>query len=715
MTMQVSKGEFDRRVKLLEQKVQESANKLMSDYKTFVERVNAVVSENGDFNQYAAIVDRINSCFDTNGQFDGSHIAPLSIETAALSVGQRSQALNLKNVKFTISEYLRGIHNYGKLVISDENGEAPNNSYGTLTHYTLFNNENGEAIGDATFNIAYKITTNNSIPLYDSSLSEDQNKSLHYIYAQLPCTKESDGTYVYHKENGNNPTANIIVDIRQLQIEGNEQGENPPSTFPNCLWILLGTISKEFSGTRDGVGYKYRIVDLNYGLTTINGRLITTGRIEGSGDNHAYFDLDRGKIGGKIEFDSINTNGLLSLIGGATEQSVTDLEGWILYNKKLYRLHSSRTSRPSGDPKTLDNSDDPSNINWGNSWSETIPTTTSSYIWTCNVSFKYKPSATTKYKEQAIEAPIYDAGLTTDAIALSQSTTINGGLILSSKIQCGSGSATAGMMGISNVDYAFWAGNSNPDNANYWVKKNGSAKFGDLNIASDGILSFKNSSLVIQKSNYSVSFSEDSLERNVTIRSGDYNKSEQYIYDSEWNNGWGAATVLTDTDWIIVKVKFSGTYNISASTDGQIILTVKTEGSDATSSNKTISITNLSGSTIKNGTFNEDIYISYNPYYDIGLNKLNFIVTPSRTYGNTSGVVTINTLNIYIKYEFTLCVNAKEGFNIFNNGYTIYKKNARTLVFCGFDNNSVRFVKIVHSDGSSDDNRFIITTTSLLS
>ena len=79
MDMNVSKGEFDRRVKLLEQKVQESANKLVSDYKTFVERINSIVSDNGDFNRYAAIVDRINSCFDTNGQFDGSHIAPLSI------------------------------------------------------------------------------------------------------------------------------------------------------------------------------------------------------------------------------------------------------------------------------------------------------------------------------------------------------------------------------------------------------------------------------------------------------------------------------------------------------------------------------------------------------------------------------------------------------------------------------------------------------------
>lgn len=277
MTMQVSKGEFDRRVKLLEQKVQQSANKLINDYKEFVERINSITSDNADFNRYAAIVDRINSCFDTNGQFDGSHIAPLSIETSALSVGQRSQALNLKNVKFDVKEYTRDTNNYGVLSVTDENNGTSDN--GLLTHYTLFNNEQGEAIGNAEFNITY------------SNISLSNNTALHYIYAKLPCTKSSDGTYIYSKVNDNNPTAEIIVDINQKTIEG---GDN----FDGFLWILLGTISKEFYKS----GGLYRIVDLNYGLTTINGRLITTGRIEGSiGNNPAYIDLDLGEIGGCFE------------------------------------------------------------------------------------------------------------------------------------------------------------------------------------------------------------------------------------------------------------------------------------------------------------------------------------------------------------------------------------------------------------------------------
>ena len=630
MTMhQVSKGEFDRRVKLLEQKVKESTSsliaRLQAESEAFIEKLrntqldieslkNEIDGTETDldnlvtsFNNYTANTIRISDVFDANGQFDGSKIKPLSIDTAAISVGQRSQQLTLTGVNFAVNDYSSG---NGSLVWEG----------GTMFHYGFgitdaspklysigngsFNFANGnsyyiyavfkrvESI-DVTYNLIGKISKdyydeckNSNVLFLDntgSTAATSYNADTQYYLKQQAERNKSD----------NDSTAYILVSQSQIDVDGKIHGTSSyfnPSIIPGsgysssqkCFYVQLGYVSGTQTGSN---GYNYRKVDMTYGQTTINGRLITTGRIEGTtGTNPAYFDLDAGEIGGSVN-----------------------------------------------------------------------------------------------------------------------------------KITVGSGSSTVGMIKDGTNNVAIWAGSENGSNSSpIYIKKDGSAKFGDLNIASDGILSFKNSSLVIQKSNYSVSFTKDSLERNVTIRSGDYGISEQYIYDSAWNNGWGAATATVDTDWIIVKVNFSGTYNISAYTEGQIIFTVKTEGTDATSSNETISISNLNGSTIKSGTFNKDIYISYNPYYDLGLNKLNFIVTPSRTYGSSSGVVTINTLNIYVKYEFTLCVNAKEGFNIFNNGYTIYKKNARTLVFCGFDNNNVRFIKIVHSDGNSDDNRFIITTTSLI-
>lgn len=480
MTMQqVSKGEFDRRVKLLEQKVQQSANKLMNDYKEFVERINSINSDNADFNRYAAIVDRINSCFDTNGQFDGSHIAPLSIETAALSVGQRSQSLNLRNVKFEVKEYTRGTNNYGVLRVTDENGDQTSGTYGELTHYTLFDKQlpNGEFVGDvAYFDVCYEdIVINNLTPVSGKTKSD-----LWYIYIKLPCEaiQVSDNKKIFLCDNTRG--ANIYISQEQIVVDGKY------STTDKYLYVQLGTISKEFSGTRDGVNYIYRIVDLNYGLTTINGRLITTGRIEGSTQNGAWFDLDQGIIGGNIQFNSAwndNINSYLTSNNYAQTSYVDNKTGIKYITETLYYSTSSdQMSTPSAPNSRITND----GVSAG-SWSLKVPTS-GYFYYTCTQSYGIKNNTIYDFTHGNV---IYDQALTTSATALKGTTTIAGGLLLSQKIITGSGNNCAVLNGTDS--YSFWAGNSSASYAPVWIKRDGSAYFNSV-IIDNSYFKMKNES-----------------------------------------------------------------------------------------------------------------------------------------------------------------------------------------------------------------------------
>ena len=469
MEMNVSKGEFDRRVKLLEQKVNESAKKLLTDYKEFVERVSSITTDNEDFNRYAAIVDRINSCFDTNGQFDGSHIAPLSIDTAALTVGQRSQALNLKDVRFSIDEYKSTDSEYpnGILKITNQNGETPAspNNYGILTHYTLFNNAQGEPIGDAEFKIMYNASV--SIPSND----------LVYIYAELPCEKDNNG-YIYSSSNN---TALITLSTDKKTVE---------STYSNdhkYICVLLGTISKRFSKTVDSIVYYYKIVDLNYGLTTVNGRLITTGRIEGStGTNPAYFDLDEGKIGGNIEFNS-NWNSNISNYLTSNNYTTTDYVDGKTGIKYVTETIYYSTSTDSKSTPGLPQSRVTSNSETAGSWSLKLPTS-GYFYYTSTQSYGIKNNV---IYDLTFGNVVFDQALTTSATALKGTTSIAGGLLLSQKIITGSGNNCAVLNG-TDV-YSFWAGNSSASNAPVWIKRDGSAYFNSV-IIDNSYFKMKNES-----------------------------------------------------------------------------------------------------------------------------------------------------------------------------------------------------------------------------
>ena len=89
--------------------------------------------------------------------------------------------------------------------------------------------------------------------------------------------------YIYARCLKNGNTGGILLSQAQLLLEDGD--------YYN---FLIGVLSSVIGGTS-------RIATATFGQTTINGRFITTGRIQ-SADGLTYFDLDAGVIGGKIVF-----------------------------------------------------------------------------------------------------------------------------------------------------------------------------------------------------------------------------------------------------------------------------------------------------------------------------------------------------------------------------------------------------------------------------
>ena len=277
MTMQVTKGEFDRRVKLLEQQVKAYNNnllgKLQAEHDEFIKKIGEIdVSELppdfiSDYNNFKANFQRIDSAFDSDGEFDGSRIQPNTVSTAALTVGQRSQQLSLTGVSFGVEPYNHDNNNYGELSWSQ----------GKMFHY-------GFGVGD----------TPKEYTISDGNFSLGNNA--YYIYAYI-ADLESTTT-----------TAIIKVSTNQIKVDG----EGKPSGFPSGYYIQLGYVSTELYAPNSSGNIYYRKVDTTYGSTTINGRLITTGRIEGTtGTNPAYIDLDTGEIGGSFHLFTATANNLI--------------------------------------------------------------------------------------------------------------------------------------------------------------------------------------------------------------------------------------------------------------------------------------------------------------------------------------------------------------------------------------------------------------------
>lgn len=179
--------------------------------------------------------------FDPDGDYFSEKIKPLSIETAMLAVGAKSQQFVLKNVTFE--------PNYNSSYI------YLRISAGTLEHYAIRED------GVATWILAAQTFT------LDTS-------SAYYIYAR--CNKSD-------------RAATWLISTEQFKVE-DEAGQ---------YLFLIGTVSspQQIAGTLQ----KVRSVSLTYGFSIINGRFIKTGRIESTAGN-CYFDLDNNEIGGVLQF-----------------------------------------------------------------------------------------------------------------------------------------------------------------------------------------------------------------------------------------------------------------------------------------------------------------------------------------------------------------------------------------------------------------------------
>ena len=193
--------------------------------------------------RWLATQELLNMVFDTEGQYYAEKIKPLSIETTMLSVGAKSQQFVLNNT----------------LLETNINGN-PNTftaSGGILTHYAIENDTR-------TWLLAGVSETG----LPTGGL---------YIYAKCSRTT-NEGTFY------------LSTDALKADVDA------------NYYFFLVGTIS---SAIADADGKRAaRIMSLTYGATTINGRFINTGRIQSANGGTAYFDLDKGEVGGKIKFVS---------------------------------------------------------------------------------------------------------------------------------------------------------------------------------------------------------------------------------------------------------------------------------------------------------------------------------------------------------------------------------------------------------------------------
>lgn len=200
--------------------------------------------------------------FDPEGNYYSDKIKPLSIETTMLAAGARSQQFVLQNTRF------------------EPNYEGNPNTVrvvgGTLVHYTIAETIKSWQLNTATF-------------------SNLVSGTVYYIYARC----EKNGT-----------AGNIVFDTVQRKVDGD----------PTYYYFLVGSLS---SAITDADGNRpARLIALTYGATTINGRFITTGRIQ-TGDGNTYIDLDNnqfriGDASRAIEYN-VNNSGNVKIKNATVE------------------------------------------------------------------------------------------------------------------------------------------------------------------------------------------------------------------------------------------------------------------------------------------------------------------------------------------------------------------------------------------------------------
>lgn len=291
--------------------------------------------------------------FDPEGHYYSEKIRPLSIETTMLATGARSQQFVLRQTQFWTN--YEGNPNKVRII------------GGTLVHYTIDENIKNWFLTTETF-------------------SDLVSNMPYYIYAR--CQK-------------NGISGNIVFDTVQRKIDSD----------PMYYYFLIGSLS---SALTDADGKRpARLISLTYGASTINGRFITTGRIQSS-DGKTYFDLDGGEIGGNIKF--VSSDGSV--------KDVSDLEEMIGDNNKVY------TTQPIPPYKK------------GDIWVD------GKVLRKCNVTRTTGNFVASDW-EEAVE---YD----------NTQTVINGGIITSGTVQLAGngGSILAGITGdgTAATSVRFWAG-----------------------------------------------------------------------------------------------------------------------------------------------------------------------------------------------------------------------------------------------------------------
>lgn len=309
--------------------------------------------------------------FDPEGHYYSEKIKPLSIETTMLATGARSQQFVLQNTRFEPN--YEGNPNTVKVV------------GGTLVHYTIEETVKSWQLNTATF-------------------SNLVSGTVYYIYAR--CQKT--GT-----------AGNIVFDTVQRKVDSD----------PTYYYFLVGSLSSAITDT-DGKR-PARLIALTYGATTINGRFLTTGRVQ-SADGQTYFDLDAGEIGGNIKF--VSSDGSI--------KDVADLEEMIGDDNKVY------TAKPIPPYKK------------GDIWVD------GKVLRKCNVTRTTGNFVASDW----VEAVEYD----------NTQTVINGGIVTSGTVQLAGngGSILAGITGDGTVatSVRFWAGatKANRASAPFRVLQDGS-------------------------------------------------------------------------------------------------------------------------------------------------------------------------------------------------------------------------------------------------
>ncbi|MDD4820789.1 MAG: hypothetical protein PHD21_08155, partial [Flavobacteriales bacterium] len=129
-------------------------------------------------------------------------------------------------------------------------------------------------------------------------MEKDEIKRWNLIDGTVGDLVEKEPYYIYARCDKNGDAGTLVLDTKAVKY----------NTDDEFYFFLVGVLSS----VNDG----YRTFCPLYGSSTINGRFITTGRIE-SADGGTYFDLDAGEIAGKIIFsDNSTTEKGESIISG---------------------------------------------------------------------------------------------------------------------------------------------------------------------------------------------------------------------------------------------------------------------------------------------------------------------------------------------------------------------------------------------------------------